>query len=342
MIATLASDVSYDLGARTLTWPARLLWPGQWVRHTFQAQAAIGLPAATLQNRATFHAFWPNTDLLPPAQQQLFLDHEQTVTVTTNVIVNPSLPAGSDVTPPWASLARPSRQAMASPEVVLDLLAAPDARWMVLREWTPDPSSGDWIEAQRSGWIDYTETVTWTLSAGQGVRYLGVWVADGARNISSLDEHSMVFVNRLDGNQSLADGQRVQYRGDLDEGTWISGLLTTVSGDPDLYVWRPRNGFRPDGYRNDTVSPGQTEDLGHRFVQESGRYLLEVQAVGATEYQLILSGQSPDMVETSRTPALKSRPQHPLVVSDPLSAGQVGTVVTLRPKIYLPLTFRNN
>ncbi len=48
------------------------------------------------------------------------------------------------------------------------------------------------------------------------------------------------------------------------------------------------------------------------------------------------------MVETSRAPAVKPRPQHPLVISDPLSAGQIGTVVSLRPKIYLPVMVRND
>jgi hypothetical protein len=167
-------------------------------------------------------------------------------------------------------------------------------------------------------------------------------VADTARNISTLDEHSMVFVNRLDGSQALADGQRVQYRGDLEEGTWLAGLLTTISGDPDLYAWKPRNGFRPDAYRNDTVSPGQTEDLGHRFVRESGRFLLEVQAVGDSEYRLILNGEGPQMAQAAHAPTVKPRPQHPLVISDPLSAGQVGAVDVLQPKLYLPVMFRNN
>ena len=341
VLATLASDVSYDPVARTLTWPARLLWPGHWVQHTFQAQAATGLPATTLENQATFHAFWPNTNLLPPAQQQPFLDREQIVVATSHVTVNPSLPAGVDVTSPWVTLLRPARQAVTGAQVVLNLLAAPDARWMYLREWTPDPTTGDWIQASSSGWISYTETYTWTLSAGQGVRYLGVWVADPALNISILDEHDLVFVNRIDGNQTLADGQRVQYRGDLEEGTWLAGLLTTIYGDPDLYAWRPRNGFLPDAYRNDTVSPGQTEDLGHRFVPESGRYLVEVQAVGDSAYQLILTGQAPDTAEAFRAPRVKPRPQHPLVISDPLSSGQLGAVVTLR-STYLPLGLKTN
>ncbi len=342
LVATLAPDVSYDPVAGTLTWPARLLWPGQWVRHTFQAQAATGLPATTLENRATFHASWPNTGILPPTQQQPFLDREQTVVVSARVAVNPGLPAGTDVMPPWVTLLRPTRQAVLSPDVALSLLAAPDARWMYLREWTPDPTTGDWIEVRSSGWIDYSETYTWTLSAGHGVRYLGAWVADQAYNVSTLDEHNMIFVNRLDGNQTLADGQRVQYRGDIEEGTWLAGLLTTVTGDPDLYAWGPRNAFRPDAYRNDTVLPGQTEDLGHRFLPESGRYLVEVEAVGDSEYQLSLTGHAPELVEAPHSPTVKPRPQHPLVVSDPLSAGQVGTIDALQLKSYFPVMFRHN
>jgi hypothetical protein len=234
-------------------------------------------------------------------------------------------------------------QAVSVPQVALSLLAAPDARWMFLREWTPDPTSGNWTTvAESSGWIDYTETYTWTLSAGQGVRYLGVWVADGSGNVSNLDEHTLVFVNRVDGNQVLADGQRVQYRGEIEQATWITGLLTTVAGDPDLYVWRPRNAFWPDRYTDATVPPGQVEDLGYQHAQQSGRYLLEVQAVGASEYRLELAGQAPEMADASRALEVKPRPQHPLVVSDPLSAGQLGAIAGPLLKIYLPVMYRNN
>jgi uncharacterized repeat protein (TIGR01451 family) len=339
---TLGAGVKYDPTTRTVTWPAQLLWPGQSVQHTFQAQAAADLPAVTLENRATLHAFWPNTDLLPPVERQRFLDHEQTVTVTAGVTVNPSLPAGSDLTPPWVRLGRGYQAGIVGSQVRLDIAAAPDARWMFLRAWSPDPTTGAWTVAQSSGWINYTDTYTWTLSAGQGVRYLGVWVADQAHNVSTLDERSLVFVNRIDGNQTLANGQRVQYRGDIGQGTWLVAALKTVSGDPDMYAWKPRNGFRPDQYSNDTVLPGQTEELGHRFTPESGRYLLEVQAVGASEYQLTMPGGGQAMAEAAYAPLAKQRPAHPLVVSDPLSAGQVGPVDTLRPKIYLPLMFRNN
>jgi uncharacterized repeat protein (TIGR01451 family) len=339
---TLGTDVTYDPAAGTLTWPARLLWPGQWVEHTFQARAAADLPATTLENRATLHAFWPNTDLLPADQRQKFLDKEQAVTVKASVAVDPGLPAGADVTPPWVILVPWKQAATDGPKVTLGIPAAEDAARMYLREWTLDPITGHWIVAQDSGWMDYTRTTTWTLSAGQGVKYLGVWVADRVGNVSHLTELSLAFVNRMDGSQSLAAGWRVQYRGIIAEGMLVDSTLTTLSGDPDMYVWKPRNGFKPDRYTDASVDPGQVEGLGYQMAEQSGRYLLEVQAVSASEYKLTLAGSHQEMAQAAGALADKSRPQHPLTVSDPLSAGQVGPDVTLQQKIYLPVMLRND
>jgi uncharacterized repeat protein (TIGR01451 family) len=340
---TLGTDVTYDPAAGTLTWPARLLWPGQWVQHTFQAQAAADLPASTLENRATLHAFWPNTDLLPADQRQEFLDKEQTVTVEASVAVDPGLPAGADRTPPWVILVPSAQQTTDGPEVMLGIPAAQDAARMYVREWTLDPITGKWIVAQNSGWMAYARMTTWTLAAGQGVHYLGVWVADSAGNVSILNELSLPWVNRMDASQSLAAGERVQYRGIAVEGMLIDVTLMTLSGDPDMYVWKPRNGFRPDRYTDASVDPGQVEGLGLTQIQQTGRFLLEVQAVGATsEYELALTGSAPEMARAAAAPAAKERPEHPLAVSDPLSAGQVGPDVTSQQKIYLPVMLRNN
>jgi uncharacterized repeat protein (TIGR01451 family) len=339
VLEALPADVIYDPGARTLTWPDHLLWPGQHAQVTFLAQADADLPAATLENKATFHAFWPNTDLLPAAEQQPFLDREQTVTATAGVAVDPALAAGSDRTRPWVLLATETQAAAA--EAALGIPAAEDARWMFLREWTPDPDTGAWIVARDSGWLPYAWSFTWTLSEGQGIKYLGVWVGDGSGNISSLSEESLAFVNRYDGPQTLADGQRVQYRGFFEEGAEIMEALKTLSGDPDMYIWKPRSAFRPDRYSNATVLPGQVEDLGYEMLPQSGRYLLEVQAVGPSAYELTLirSGQAETMAadRAQDEPEIKPLPEHPLVVSDPLSAGEVGPLVSLAYRLYLPL-----
>ena len=341
VVETLGADVTYDPAAGTLTWPARLLWPGQAMRHTFQARAAADLSASTLENRATLHAFWPNTDLLPAEERQRFLDKEQTVTVKANVDVDPDLPLGADVIPPWVILVPWKQATTDGPQVTLGIPAAPDAARMYLREWKLDPVTGHWVVAQNSGWMDYVRTTAWTLSDGQGVKYLGVWVADAAGNVSTLNELNLAWVNRVDGSQSLAAGGRAQYRGFVAQGMLVDSTLTTLSGDPDMYIWKPRNGFWPDRYTDASVEPGQIEGLGYQTVEESGRFLLEVQAVGATsEYELTLQGAQAEMVQTAGVLADKSRPPHPLTVSDPLSAGMAGTPEEVH--IYMPLMLKGS
>jgi len=194
---------------------------------------------------------------------------------------------------------------------------------MFLREWTADPVSGAWTVAQSSGWIEHRQAFDWTLSAGHGVKYLGIWVRDAAGNLSTLDEGSLAFANRWDGNQSLAAEERVQFRGRLPQGSLVAGLLTTVRGDPDLFAWRPDNGFLPNLISNASVPAGETEQLGEQMVQRIGVFLVEVHAAGASEYQISFIGSGPDAA-AAQAAALKPLPKHPLTVSDPLSAGVAG------------------
>jgi uncharacterized repeat protein (TIGR01451 family) len=338
---TLAGDITYDAASHTLTWPPLLLWPGEWTSFSFQARADAGLAAVPLDNKATFHAFWPNTDSLSPADRQKFLDREQTVTAMATVRVNPALPAGADTTPPWVMVSRAAtEQVLGGPDVTLAIQGAGDATTMYLREWTLNPGTGAWNIAQDSGWLNFSPTLNWTLSPGHGVKYVGIWVRDAAGNVSTLDESGLFLVNRWDGNQVLADGQRTHYRGNLEQSSLMYALLTTISGDPDMYAWWPDNAFLPDVYSNVSVSQGQSEEIGEQSVHASGRYLLEVQAVGASEYQLTLRRNVSEAAAASAAGTVppKPLPQHPLAASDPLSAG-----VAAEPgqgKIYMPLLFR--
>ncbi len=163
MMEYLSSDVVYDPGSRTLTWPSRLVWPGQWLRRSFVAQVGASQGAASLENQATIHAFWPNSDSsdLTAEQKQEFLDREQTVIRTAAVKVVPGLPESADTLKPWGMLMFSDKQVAASPEVTLSIQATEDARWMYLREWTPDPLTGDWVVRQSSGWIDFSPEFTW-------------------------------------------------------------------------------------------------------------------------------------------------------------------------------------
>jgi hypothetical protein len=86
------------------------------------------------------------------------------------------------------------------------------------------------------------------------------------------------------------------------------------------------------------------ETYSHAFVEEPGRYLLEVQAVGDSEYELSHGGQEGEegeMAAMNRAALEKARPEHPLTISDPLSAGQLGPEVGLGFTRYLPVAFKS-
>ena len=338
----LGNDVTYDPVTNTITWPSRLLWPGEWVRLRFWAQVDGGAGAATLENQATARAFWPNSGDLPEAERQRFDDRERTVNLSATLTVAPGLAAGTDVTAPWASLEVLSGQAVSQREVQLAIQAPSDASRMYLREWTLSPDTGAWTVVRNSGWLAYSRTHTWTLSPGNGVKYLGVWVADEAGNVSILDEHSLAFTNLVGGSQSLADGQRAQYRFEVRQDAFAGAYVAALGGDPDLYVWMPRHAFRPSHFSNGTG----TVDEVSGWVQEPGICLLEVAAVGDSRYELRLREfdalEAGDQAQgTMLSLAEKARPMHPLTVSDPLSAGPVKPPASGGGiEIYLPLAFR--
>jgi hypothetical protein len=66
-----------------------------------------------------------------------------------------------------------------------------------------------------------------------------------------------------------------------------------------------------------------------------------VKAVGDSEYELSEIEQGFEETVANRAALEKARPEHPLTISDPLSAGQLGPEVTLGFKIYLPVLFKS-
>jgi len=251
--------------------------------------------------------------------------------------VDPSLPSGVDVLPPASPfLTIMSGQVTRSQDLELGihLAGSADVPRMYLREWTWSSAEGRWVVAQESGWLPYSSTYRWTLSAGDGVKYLGVWVADAAWNISALDQSSLAFTNLLQGSQFLAGGERVQYRFRLLRSDLAIFGAAALMGDPNLYVWQPRNGFRPD-----YAAAGSGPVDAVRFsATEGGLYLVEVKAEGDSRYQLLLAGDIGPL-GASAAGIAPSSPEHPLTVSDPLSAG--AAVAPAFHTLYLPIVMRN-
>jgi uncharacterized repeat protein (TIGR01451 family) len=332
----LAPDAVNDEASRTVTWPARLLWPGQWRRIQLPAMVDEELGSGTLENRATARAFWPNTDGLADADRQRFEELERTVDLSTTITVDPGLADGADVAAPWAHLSIRSGQAAYGQKIQLGIVAPSDAMWMYLREWALDPANGDWVVVGDSGWRAYQPEATWTLSPGAGVKHLGAWVADGAGNVSTLDEHGLAFTNLLARDQALADGLRHQYRFDLDTGNLVIYNLAALAGDPDMYVWSPRHALLPN---HAAEGDGLVDVIGF-WPEGQGVHLLEVVARGDSVYQLLPAPQpEADLAgPQDQTADNGGRPSRPLTVSDPLSAGaEVDAPVLALHRNYLPV-----
>ena len=114
---------------------------------------------------------------------------------------------------------------------------------------------------------------------------------------------------------------------------WVVALLTTVLGDPDPYIWEPYNGSQPDHYVSNSVAPGQSGSLGGKLAVPTGLAPVDVLAWGDSQCQIAFAQVAAVSIVAAQA-VTKIRPQHPLVISDPLSAGVATTC-------HQPVTRRN-
>jgi hypothetical protein len=253
--------------------------------------------------------------------------------------VDPTLPDGADTRPPDSPyLTIEEGAATNDRQVRLQIHTDSDARWMYLREWTLS-ATGTWAAVQDSGWLPFSPSQPWILSPDGGVKYLGVWLADKAGNVSILESGSLASTNLLEGSQSLPDGQRIQYRFPLRPGELAIFNLVTRSGNSDLYAWQPANGWRPDYAATGT---GLVDTVGF-YTTKGGQHLVEVKAEDDSQYELHLGGDVDPKAAASRSQLAASTPEHPLAVSDPLSAGAaVPPAPPEHLKLYLPFIFKGH
>ena len=338
---TIGYDGVYDPAVRTITWPPRYLWSGQENRFTFSALVDDTLPATKLNISLAAQGTWPIAETCPAEELPGFQDMQTTVERTALLSVDPDLP-DTDMLPPASPFLRIEEGAATRLRDVQLLVSAgadgspsADAVWMYLREWTLSSESGAWVTTQESGWLPYAPSHPWSLSADDGVKYLGVWLADDAWNVSALERSSLAFTNLLENNQVLADGQRIQYRFPLYAKELAIFNVVAKAGNPDIYVWQPFSGFRP---HYSATGTGFVDTVGFQAPKQ-GLYLLEVQAEGDSQYQLLLGGDiGPRAASASQFTA--NTPEHPLTVSDPLSAGIA--LAPIFPALYLPMMTANH
>jgi uncharacterized repeat protein (TIGR01451 family) len=317
---TISGGGQYDPGTGVITWTFHALWPGETRYLFFSAQVDEGLAPTeplTLENRLDVLGHWPWGEELPEIQPYLPPkpeSHSAVATTTLTVLTSTTTTALADAAAREAAGAPPAiwaadvleGEVVDDPQVTLFVEASPDAEFLYVKEWVWDTISDTWTLEQESGWVPFEEAVgfevsengfskqgrcQWTLSDGDGVKYLGVWVADAEQQITNLNDANLIYTNLMGtGGQTLDAGERVQYRVSLRANDLALLNLVTLSGDADLYVWKPRFAFRPHHLSNAEQSGFHLDTVGF-FAEEEGVHVVEVEAASdGTVYRLVTAG----------------------------------------------------
>ncbi len=269
---------TYDPGAHTLTWNDIPVGSGRGKKLTFQVQQAVTVTAPTLvTNTATI-------------QSGAF-----TIQRRAHTWLVPQAPVIDTIPPEVHNVVIDDRDVLDTPQVTLHISATDNiaVQWMMVKEWVlstaPRPH---WQASKSTGWIPYQADYPMTLQNLPGTHFVGVWVADAAKNHSHLDRQAMDYASLVlpdtPINQYGLQPYLVSYQAGID----VSAVATPTSGDVDLYVWYPGNFGAPDQVSAET---GTTPESAAFNTPTAGTYLFLI--VGSTQavYNLnITPGGGPD------------------------------------------------
>lgn len=253
------------------------------------------------------------------------------------------LPPAPDTIPPSGSvLINGGADTTSSREVILTLDAQDNpggtgVQSMYIIEMEFNYASRQWLPARESGWVAYTTSYPWTLLPGSGVKYIQVWFADGALNISDLPGKDMICY--IPAGDSIGQGEWRLYRQEINQGTIVTITLDVVSGDADLYVWNPGSLGPPDYY---SINSGPAQDQVIFTAPENGVYQIQVYGFEASVYNLTIETTTGEGSLTLNSNALrqgKIMPSAPLSVVEPPDRTGVPRV---QYKLYLPLILRSH
>ncbi len=255
------------------------------------------------------------------------------------------LPPAPDTIPPSGSVLINGGDDTTSARSVILTLDAQDnpggtgVQSMYVIEFEFDYASLQWLPAQESGWVAYTTNYPWVLLPGGGTKYIQVWFADGAQNISNLPGKDMI--NYVPSGESIGQGKWRLYRQEISQGTVVTITLNVVSGDADLFVWNPNSIGAPDYY---SINSGTAQDQVIFTAPETGVYQIQVYGFEASVYNLNIAttvGQEFLGVSSLNAPTSgqgKTLPSAPLSALDPPDQIAVSRV---QHKLYLPMILKN-
>jgi hypothetical protein len=262
-------------------------------------------------------------------------------------------PPARDVTPPTivAFSANEGSQSTTDPAVRLALRATDDLSGiysMYLAERVFNATANMWLVVQQTGWLPFQGAYELTLTGPGGARYLEVWVADAAGNVTPLPARARI--NYLPPSDTVLQGQVRLFRFTVAAGERLAATLTTLNaeGDADLYVWGP---YHPGGrelWLSDQA--GATVDAVSFVATETGEYDIEVRGWNPrSEYRLAVgvggAAAGTQSTAAGASAAGKPIPARPADASTaaPAARGGVPAAPVAPPsKVHLPVVMRNH
>lgn len=273
-----SNDGVYDPAADLLAWHAITVTAGSSLPLTFVVSATTDITRPTpVENTATITVENPMTTTL---------FNSNVLHRTARVLLVPTPPTG-DLRPPVVnSLTIGDQDVLTSPTVTLHISATDNltVSRMFIREWqlTPSPRP-HWEMIRASGWITYQPDYDWTLGSANGTHYVGAWVMDAAGNVSHLTRRAFDFASLVLPGASVAQHGLVPYLVYYDQGVQVTATLNSITGDADLYLWRPGNYFGPD---HKSTQPLTGTDVITFTTPRAGLYLFIVRGYTAATYDL--------------------------------------------------------
>ncbi|HQJ12465.1 MAG TPA: CARDB domain-containing protein, partial [Anaerolineae bacterium] len=117
--------------------------------------------------------------------------------------------------------------------------------WMDFVVWEYFPSVRAWLVTDETGWMPYDSVYWYSFGYFSGPRYIDVWVADAARNISAAPGSALV--NYLKPDNFIMQGESHLYLFPLAQSAAFSSDMRFrfTFDDADLYLWPPDYPSRP-------------------------------------------------------------------------------------------------
>lgn len=269
---TVTGGGVYDPATRTLSWTGVSVPAGGHVSLSYQVEPA----QAVTQPKAV-----TNTATITVGAESI---QRRAV-----VVLLPQPSPGDSVAPKVQSVTISDRDVLTDQDVTLHVDATDNVavKWMAIAEWSLETRPWPrWQAMHTTEWVPFQPEYEWTFSGRSGTRFIAVWVADAALNVSRLTPDAMDFASLVLPNDSVSEGRLIPYLVHYEAREDVTAVLTPQTGDADLYVWYPGSYGLPDQWSRQGDS---TQDQVTFTTPRAGSYLFVVYGATAATYNFSLT-----------------------------------------------------